>query len=769
MSRFNTGNPLGSNDPRDLDDNAKNMDLAVNSEDAQWIDRFGRPRLPLMEQERQFVTDQARREDEFRDSQDDRDDAFDASQASRELRFNDFIASSGYQFVGDYAPGIEITEYNQLIRDSNGEFWRVSGQVDLPYVTTGAGIPEDDALVPAGDAVLRQDLANPDKGAALVARGLLTAKTFSELLDVPTDFKRSDLSYMVGGSAFEWTGERFAPTTRISVRAFGATGGGDDTAACQAALTYAAAYADGQVSPIRGERPVVVFDNSPTGVYPTTDTLFISSLIDVEMSDTVLYSGPTDRPAVVHGEPGVVTWCPASTYRVARDSAEWRLDPQPRGEETDIGLVLYNFNSSSACYIALAHRFEGGFQAIGDGSGFSYNVINLGYLTDNKVQQWNSARNSGWCNENTWNGGRFGRSPSAVDNRSCTAIRTMSYPSSNSNINANTWMRPSFEALGVGVDGDVPVLDLEHSTSNRFLYFRDEGNGSILAREGVRSWDNYWEQGYSGLIPSLDRIDDAGTPSPTSILKSPPRLQYIDASTSLVWDSGDIVSKACHVEVSRINVAGMQGVTVSNNGDAKGTFSITSGTIHADGVGYPNRALGIFLELPEDQAVPLLIRLTAKGGWASPLVACFDEDFNQLDPATNPGMLRGRQGANPSTSNLIGGSYTLSVVESGTYFFKTQPYVRYIAIYARLQSEETRFQRMQIFTQPIYGTVRAFVSYPELVPGMNIGAAPPTSGNSVLGKFILNSSPEAGTPYGWRCIEAGNPGVWEAVNLGGSA
>ena len=45
------------------------------------------------------------------------------------------------------------------MRDENGEFWRVSGQVDLPYVTTGDGIPEGGALVPAGDAVLRQELS----------------------------------------------------------------------------------------------------------------------------------------------------------------------------------------------------------------------------------------------------------------------------------------------------------------------------------------------------------------------------------------------------------------------------------------------------------------------------------------------------------------------------------------------------------------------------------------------------------------------------------
>src|SRR5690625_2606406 len=42
-----------------------------------------------------------------------REQIFEDSQEERENRFNDFMASSGYQFLGDYASGIEITEYNQ--------------------------------------------------------------------------------------------------------------------------------------------------------------------------------------------------------------------------------------------------------------------------------------------------------------------------------------------------------------------------------------------------------------------------------------------------------------------------------------------------------------------------------------------------------------------------------------------------------------------------------------------------------------------------------
>ena len=140
MTSYNTGNPLGSKDPRDLYDNAENLDTAVNDvANDTWKDRFGRSRKTMSGMERQF----------------------DADQADRDARFNNFIASSGYQFLGDYAAGIEITEYNQIVRDSSGEFWRVSGQVDLPYTTTGAGLPEGVNFVAVGDAALRQELIEP--------------------------------------------------------------------------------------------------------------------------------------------------------------------------------------------------------------------------------------------------------------------------------------------------------------------------------------------------------------------------------------------------------------------------------------------------------------------------------------------------------------------------------------------------------------------------------------------------------------------------------
>lgn len=53
MATYNTGNPLGSTDPKDLYDNAQAFDSAVNSTSDTFQDRFGenRPTLKYLESE----------------------------------------------------------------------------------------------------------------------------------------------------------------------------------------------------------------------------------------------------------------------------------------------------------------------------------------------------------------------------------------------------------------------------------------------------------------------------------------------------------------------------------------------------------------------------------------------------------------------------------------------------------------------------------------------------------------------------------------------
>ncbi|AWB32388.1 hypothetical protein [Orrella marina] len=165
MSRNNTGNPIGSGDPRDREDNSKNLDEAVNKSGSTWTDRFGVTRKTMAGQESEFNAAQSARAMAFSSEQSFRESQFDVAQIDRQLRFNAFIAASGYNGTGaggaieDYAAGITITEYNQIIRDSAGEFWRLTGSTPLPYTTTGAGLPEGGTLVSVGDAVLRQEMA----------------------------------------------------------------------------------------------------------------------------------------------------------------------------------------------------------------------------------------------------------------------------------------------------------------------------------------------------------------------------------------------------------------------------------------------------------------------------------------------------------------------------------------------------------------------------------------------------------------------------------
>ncbi|MEN2431383.1 hypothetical protein [Comamonas sp. F1-6] len=108
MTTYHTGNPLGSQDPRDLFDSSENLDSAVNtqSEDT-WQDRFGKPRKTWhgIEKQAQIDIDASAAQatalaegyrDEARDA---RDDARAAAGAIGPLKFYDTYA----QAMGDAA------------------------------------------------------------------------------------------------------------------------------------------------------------------------------------------------------------------------------------------------------------------------------------------------------------------------------------------------------------------------------------------------------------------------------------------------------------------------------------------------------------------------------------------------------------------------------------------------------------------------------------------------------------------------------------------
>ncbi|NBA95498.1 hypothetical protein [Pseudomonas sp. R5(2019)] len=142
---YNTGNPIGSTNPKDLFDNAKCFDSFANGPGPTYKDRLGvdRKSIPGMIAE------------------------FDQSQVARTQQFDHLLESTGYSLVGEYAPGLLIERFNQYVM-KDGQPYRLSSLATVPYTTTGNWATESDAFVLLGDDVLRQDLANPDKSSALV-------------------------------------------------------------------------------------------------------------------------------------------------------------------------------------------------------------------------------------------------------------------------------------------------------------------------------------------------------------------------------------------------------------------------------------------------------------------------------------------------------------------------------------------------------------------------------------------------------------------------
>lgn len=152
---FNTGKPVPSTDPRDLYDNAENLDKLVNGADPFYADRLGKLRESW-----------AGMENSFTNAQEGRARAFDLAQTDKESRFQAFLVSSGYVSKGDYAAGVVLAERNEYVAvdaattGTTAGLYRPGPGATLPLTLTGTWATDKTSLVLLGDDVLRQELAN---------------------------------------------------------------------------------------------------------------------------------------------------------------------------------------------------------------------------------------------------------------------------------------------------------------------------------------------------------------------------------------------------------------------------------------------------------------------------------------------------------------------------------------------------------------------------------------------------------------------------------
>ncbi len=115
MTTFNTGNPIGSTDARDLSDNAENFDMALGTTASTWVDRLG-------------VT---------RDS------------------FEGRLAKGSFYRVGTFAAGYTLTNMRQTLEYSGHEY---SWAGTFPKVVAAGATPAASGGIGAGAWVDRTDV-----------------------------------------------------------------------------------------------------------------------------------------------------------------------------------------------------------------------------------------------------------------------------------------------------------------------------------------------------------------------------------------------------------------------------------------------------------------------------------------------------------------------------------------------------------------------------------------------------------------------------------
>lgn len=138
MPFYLTRDPVPSADMRNVFDNAQNLDLALNDITSSfWSDRLGRSRMSWFGLESAFTVKLSDFESRFSTQIVEQETTFDASQADKENRFQAFLDSSGYVFLGDYEDGpFQFSARNQYIR-YNDQYYRLNAATGVGFTTTG--------------------------------------------------------------------------------------------------------------------------------------------------------------------------------------------------------------------------------------------------------------------------------------------------------------------------------------------------------------------------------------------------------------------------------------------------------------------------------------------------------------------------------------------------------------------------------------------------------------------------------------------------------
>ncbi|MBA7934016.1 hypothetical protein HV127_22630 [Klebsiella sp. RHBSTW-00215] len=197
MTFYLTGNPVPSESVLDIRDNSKNLDLALNDiTSALWTDRLGRNRMSWFGMESAFTVKLTDFEARFVAQLGKQQLVFEEALVDKESRFQQFLLSSGYVFLGDYEGGpFQFSARNQYIRYDN-QYYRLNAATGVGFTTTGTNATSftNDVthfVLMDGDT-LRQNLGSGE-GDPIVAPEKVRLVTADDDSDFPLDAALADV------------------------------------------------------------------------------------------------------------------------------------------------------------------------------------------------------------------------------------------------------------------------------------------------------------------------------------------------------------------------------------------------------------------------------------------------------------------------------------------------------------------------------------------------------------------------------------------------
>ncbi|WP_370427366.1 hypothetical protein AB9C65_16145 [Klebsiella pasteurii] len=168
MTRYNTGYPVPSPAMPDVWDNNETIDSFVNSPENSVTTRTGIVRDTMFGMQKKADEQRIAASVALAEQMDSQESAFNAAQTDKEDRFQGFLDSSGYVFLGNYENGpFQFSARNQYIRYNN-QYYRLNAATDVGFITTGttaASFANDVThfVLMDGDT-LRQNLGSDEEG-----------------------------------------------------------------------------------------------------------------------------------------------------------------------------------------------------------------------------------------------------------------------------------------------------------------------------------------------------------------------------------------------------------------------------------------------------------------------------------------------------------------------------------------------------------------------------------------------------------------------------